>query len=112
MHYLQNSGGKHTSGYVIITEPDAPTIEGETLSCCHCQFTWIVKPGSGLKRGWCYKCNKPVCGKKKCLEKCAPWEMQMEIAEGKRRFWQQIARLNKDVVAVERVTPKRTGPRT
>ena len=85
---LQYSGGKNLSGYSILTEPGQATVETETLSCCHCQFTWHVSPGSGLKRGWCYLCQKPVCGKKRCLSGCLPWEKQMEINEAKARFWE------------------------
>lgn len=105
MHFLQNVGGKHLSGYVIITEPDKPTIEAETISCVHCQFTWIVQPGSGRRRGFCFRCNGPTCGKKKCTDKCAPWEMQMEIVEGKKRFWQQMARAVTEQVLREKFTP-------
>lgn len=89
MHMLKYSGGSNISGYAIITDPDAlhgVVDEGETVSCCHCQFTWIVKPGSGTRRGWCYLCQKPVCGKEGCLSGCVPLEKRIELVEAKARF--------------------------
>lgn len=47
-----------------------------TVSCVHCQYTWIYKPGSGKKRGWCYNCNGFICGPK-CIE-CIPYEKKLE----------------------------------
>lgn len=94
MVMLRYSGGRNTSGYSIITDPYTGAVdEGETLSCCHCQFTWIVKPGSGAKRGWCFRCNKPVCGKQGCLEHCTPFEKALEEMENRDRFHRQLDKL-------------------
>ena len=93
MHLLKYTGGSNLSGYSFLTEPGKATDEGETLSCSHCQYTWIVKPGSGNKRGWCFKCNKPVCGKMLCNKRCEPWEKHMEIVEAKAKFWTQMQKL-------------------
>ena len=65
---------------VVSLETGRVLQEGQTLSCCHCQRTWAVRPGSGRQRGWCLRCNAPTCGGPACLT-CLPWERQMEIME-------------------------------
>jgi hypothetical protein len=67
-------------GYIEITEPEMPTIEGETLQCCHCGGHWTVRPGSGLERGFCFKCNQVHCGGPSCWE-CVPQEKVLENIE-------------------------------
>ena len=44
--------------------------EADMLMCKHCQMTWYVQPGSGIKRGWCYACQGPTCGKPRCEQHC------------------------------------------
>lgn len=96
MTMLRFSGGSRTSGYVLVTDPDAPhgmVDEGETTQCVHCQFNWVIKPGSGAHRGFCMRCNGPLCGKKSCMEECVPFEKMIELIEAKGRFWRQMERL-------------------
>lgn len=77
--------GEHSSlrphGFLEIADPDAPggIICGETLQCCHCGGHWMIQPGSGRIRGFCMRCNGPVCGPG-CAE-CVPMERQLELAE-------------------------------
>ncbi len=67
--------------------------EGQTLTCMHCGRVWQVKPGSGIKRGWCFRCGGPTCGSRACSERCVPFERQLEIAEQRARLW-EVARMN------------------
>lgn len=53
--------------------------EADLLTCAHCQYTWRVVPGSGRRRGWCRRCNGPLCGKPKCMAGCLPIAEQIEI---------------------------------
>ncbi len=73
---------KHTSlcpdGYTSVTGQGI-TIEANTLQCVHCGCHWQMKPGSGNVRGFCFKCNGPICGPK-CV-KCVPIEQQLENIE-------------------------------
>lgn len=104
MTMLRYSGGKRTSGYVLITDPDAPhglVEEGETLSCAHCQAIWVVKPGSGTKRGWCFNCNAALCGKGQCLSACVPFEKAIELMERRGRLF---AHLDKEMAMARRYT--------
>lgn len=67
-------------GYAIITDPDAPTIERDTLQCVHCNRHWDVVPGSGIKRGWCGNCGGPHCGGPQCWN-CVPFEKFLDTIE-------------------------------
>ncbi len=40
--------------------------EGEVRQCIHCQNTWTHKPGSGIQRGFCMRCNGHLCGHYQC----------------------------------------------
>ena len=65
---------KHTkpkaAGYIIIDDGFTKQ-EYDTVQCVHCQRHWKVVPGSGRKRGWCFKCGGVTCGSKHC-ETCIP----------------------------------------
>ncbi len=55
--------------------------EGDTEQCVHCQAMWVKRPGSGIKRGWCFNCNGPTCSKQRCIEHCEPAEAFIERLE-------------------------------
>lgn len=67
-------------GYTI-QETGGKPIEADTLQCRHCGRHWIVKPGSGAKRGWCLKCSGPLCGRRDCMTECLPFEKRLELYE-------------------------------
>lgn len=71
---------RRPAGYVETTYPDSPTVRGETLMCVHCQKHWVVRPGSGITRGFCFNCMGPTCGKEVC-EPCVPFEQAIENME-------------------------------
>jgi hypothetical protein len=52
----------------------------DTLQCCHGGEHWIVRKGSGIKRGWCMNCNKPTCGLPKC-DPCVPFDKKLTLFE-------------------------------
>jgi hypothetical protein len=52
---------------------------GATVSCVHCQATWMLQKGSGRLRGWCMTCNGFVCGPN-CME-CVPIMRKVENEE-------------------------------
>lgn len=72
--------GQHTvkkpAGTIIIVG-DGPTIERDTLQCVHCMKHWVVQPGSGRRRGWCTRCNGPLCGAQECFT-CVPFIAKVE----------------------------------
>lgn len=69
-------------GCVTVCDPgsDKPILEAQTLQCVHCGGHWIPQPGSGRLRGFCMRCNGPICGPD-CQE-CVPVEKLLEIMEG------------------------------
>ena len=81
-------------GYMIIIDPDAKTpVERDTFQCCHCSKNVIVRPGSGIERGFCNNCMRPHCGGPKCWD-CAPFERKLEEWEGRRQLWQSFRQIN------------------
>lgn len=71
------------SGMFFATGLGGELVEGATLSCCHCQHTWILKKGSGKVRGFCTNCMGYTCGNPKCFE-CVPSEQRIENIEAGR----------------------------
>ena len=64
-------------------------LERDILICRHCDYLWQVVPGSGRKRGWCTRCNGPLCareiplgsGRRPCMESCTPMPLRIERME-------------------------------
>jgi hypothetical protein len=86
MHF----GSRRAGGYVVITDPDKPTVERDSICCYHCQRHVLIPPGpppAGEELyGVCWSCSKficPPCAKKRT---CTPWEKQMERMEARDRL--------------------------
>lgn len=99
-------------GNITILDPDAPNQEYDTYQCVHCNAITVVahhndhapsvneelwdgnipRPNSRPKRrrGFCFNCMGPTCGRKECVTRCIPFEAKLEVAEGKRKFWRQM----------------------
>lgn len=69
------------AGLVTISDPgsDKPILVTKTLQCVHCGGHWIPRPGSGIIRGFCTRCNGPICGPG-CAT-CVPTEQLLENME-------------------------------
>lgn len=52
----------------------------DTLQCCHGGEHWVVRRGSGIRRGFCMSCQKPTCGKPAC-DPCIPFEKKLDLVE-------------------------------
>lgn len=83
---MLKSTARHPHGLVSWSEPSGKLIERDTFRCCHCQYTILVRPGSGTMRGFCFMCNAPTCGRHQCSQGCEPFEAKLEAWEGRRRF--------------------------
>lgn len=72
---------RRDDGYVIISDPgsDKPILEIASVQCVHCGGHWIPQPGSGKIRGFCMRCNGPICGPG-CQE-CVPTDLLLENME-------------------------------
>jgi hypothetical protein len=84
---------RQPKGHVIITYPEGQVVERDTLQCVHCQAHWMIEPGSGKQRGWCWRCDGPTCGAPACMSRCEPWEKALEIAEARAKLFRDIERL-------------------
>lgn len=90
-----------SQGYAIITDPNAPTREFDTITCAHCQRIVFIKPGAvrqGFDKGdagnpstpdpggFCRQCMSPVCGP--CCDdgRCIPFEVKLLKMEGRKAF--------------------------
>ncbi len=82
MVYLQRTDRRSERiGVLTVLDPDKSTIfEGNLRQCCHCSMVWIYKPGSGINRGFCSKCEDHICGKDVCFI-CYPAEQRDEDME-------------------------------
>lgn len=68
-------------GWISITDPDsARPVEMDTRQCVHCSGHWVVQPGSGKTRGFCFRCDGPICGPA-CSE-CRPINRRIDEALG------------------------------
>jgi hypothetical protein len=74
------STSRSPHGYSVTTSPDGPTVEFDTLQCCHCGKHFNVVRGSGTKRGFCLKCMQVTCGSERCMA-CLPHEKWIEGVE-------------------------------
>jgi len=85
---MASSGDSRQDGYVLIVGPGG-TVERDTLQCCHCNAHYIVRPGSGKRRGWCTMCSAPTCGKPKCAA-CIPFEKKLDAFERRERLMELL----------------------
>ena len=72
-------------GYCIITGEWGEVEEIDTFTFHHCNAIQLIRPGSGTQRGYCFRCNKPTCGKEGCLT-CVPFERRLEEVEQRYRL--------------------------
>jgi hypothetical protein len=74
------------SGILISTPLDGgPPTTIVTVSCIHCAYTWLYRPGSGKRRGWCMKCHGILCGRPHCVAMgCVHREQLLENIEAGR----------------------------
>ena len=77
------------AGYTIVTDRETGRVivEADTRICVHCgmHFTpkatvWTPTAQARVKRGFCMRCNGPVCGLDRCLA-CIPRERRLDLAE-------------------------------
>lgn len=79
-------------GTIIITDPNARTVEIDTITCCHCQQIVTVKPGQDASDagGFCRLCFEHTCGPCADHGVCTPFEAQLERMEGRKVFLRNV----------------------
>jgi len=69
------------AGNVTLIGPDGRKDSRDTVQCAHCGGHWVPEPGSGRRRGWCFRHAGPLCGARRCFEVCASQEELCERIE-------------------------------
>lgn len=79
-------------GTIIITDPDAPTVEIDTITCEHCNTIVPFRPGQSADDigGFCRQCMKPVCGPCADHGLCTPFEKKLLALERSAALRRQI----------------------
>lgn len=67
-------------GIIIVTDVEGKSYQADCLTCMHCRKAWVVRPGSGIRRGWCHKCSGPTCGCAAC-DTCLSAEKRLDLYE-------------------------------
>lgn len=64
-----------TEGYLLIDNRASgeSMVEAATITCCHCQRTFIKNTQRTRPRGYCAKCNQYVCDNPGCNTECRPF---------------------------------------
>lgn len=93
MVHLLRHVQRRAAGAVLIVGEAGTEEQRDTLMCAHCQMHWIVEPGSGRARGWCFRCGGPTCGKQPCEAECVPWEKMIEQMEARGRLNEALDRI-------------------
>lgn len=72
---------RRQAGELTIIDPgsDKPIVEVATVQCVHCGGHYVPRPGSGIVRGFCFRCNGPICGPG-CKD-CVPVDQLLENIE-------------------------------
>lgn len=72
-------------------------MEAGLRQCVHCQYTWTYRPGSGILRGFCFRCDGHTCGGVACMD-CYPKEQRVDdmeaVAWQNRRAIEAAVRVN------------------
>ena len=66
MRHLRHSSAQ-ADGHGEITAEFGSAIGHDLKQCVHCGCQWVIKPGSGRKRGWCDYHKGVTCGAPGCL---------------------------------------------
>jgi hypothetical protein len=70
-------------GYLMIDDraSGGGLLEGATIMCAHCQFTWVMNPLRTRPRNYCRNCDAYVCDKPACNAACAPFWRTIEAEQ-------------------------------
>jgi Zn-finger nucleic acid-binding protein len=72
---------RNPHGYMMSQDADGNITESDTRSCPHCSAHFTMVKGSGVKRGWCPRCDAVCCGREECMI-CIPIEAKLDFVEG------------------------------
>jgi hypothetical protein len=76
-------------GYAVIVHPDAPLVEMDTFTCCHCNGIVAMHDVTGARvdpGGFCRMCFRQTCGPCADQGSCVPFEAKLEQMEARQRL--------------------------
>lgn len=67
-------------GYLLIDNraSGGKLLESATITCAHCQRTYLRNPLRQRARGYCAKCDAYVCDSPACNANCNPFWRQID----------------------------------
>ena len=81
MPYFLQRAQRKAAGAAIIFDPEVNSgneQNHDTLRCPHCGGHFVPEPGSGRRRGWCFKCQALLCATAECNDTCDPIEAKLD----------------------------------
>ena len=85
--HIQRRAASYLIGdYVDINKRE----EYDMVMCRHCGMHYVVRPGSGHKRGWCWNCSGPLCGKQACMTRCEHFMRKIEAHERRGKLMEAL----------------------
>ena len=75
-HYKDAEFLRKPDGHILVDGIEVAV----TRQCPHCNRHFISRKGSGIRRGFCMRCNKITCGNPQC-NKCVPFEKWLDAYE-------------------------------
>jgi hypothetical protein len=76
-------GENKAASYGVRFDGAGYKVEEEFRQCCHCQAVWVYRPGSGLRRGYCFKHDGWLCGQQACIDEQTRMVAEYEAVTGK-----------------------------
>ena len=74
-------------GAYVTLAPPGGALEAATITCSHCQVTFIRNPQRTRARSWCAKCDHYICDSPACNRECIP--MKQVLDELQEQLFQQ-----------------------
>ncbi len=74
--YEDAASARRPHGHVIVDG----RVMADTVCCAHCGAHFVMRRGSGIRRGFCTKCDGITCGSAGCVA-CTPVEARIDERE-------------------------------
>jgi hypothetical protein len=77
------AGRRRPGGYGHWFNGNAPDIERDSITCCHCNSVVFVEPLQPAEdvTGWCMRCMRFICLNCAAHGECVPFEKRLDQME-------------------------------
>ena len=81
-HSIRHCRGRGSATLISTPYEGGREVQADMVQCSHCGYNWRYVPGSGRRRGWCWRCNGLCCGRKVCNARgCVTMEQELDLIE-------------------------------